>query len=186
MKLRYLFIFLISIVVIFFFLQERAKKDNSVLPVFITIDTIAAKHTTNISVTAHSVWKPQPSEVEILKKDYSNIWAHLNNVYGTNDVNAGKEYYTEEWFEQICNHYEGPVVPIVTRTDIQHELHIHNWENDGLVCTGIDSNVILRYQYPPNKIKYTKANIAVILLLQGEHWRIDAIRIIDELHLCGK
>lgn len=181
--LRIIFILLITLVVGFFFLQGRLKEDTAEKPIFLRTDAIANNHQTNIDIKVDALHQPAPSELNILKTDYSNLWAHLNYLYATNDVNAGKEYYTEGWFKQICNHYELPQKTIVKRTDEKHELHIQNWDRDALLCTAIDSNVILKYQYPDNIEKTTKSNIAVVLLLQGDHWRIDAIRIINEILL---
>lgn len=181
--LRILFISLLVLLLGFFFLQGRLNVRNEEKPVFLRTDEIALNHQTNIQTTIHSVYKPDSLQLETLKKDYSNIWAHLNHLYASNDVEAGKEYYTEDWFKQICSHYNGIQQPLVTRRDEQHELHIQNWASDGLVCTAIDSNVILHYQYPDKANKTTKANLAVVLLFQGDHWRIDAIRVIDELPL---
>jgi hypothetical protein len=178
--LRIIFILIITIVVGFFFLQGRLKEDNIEKPVFLRTDAIAGEHHTGIEIKVHSMFKPYPEELTLLKNDYGNIWAHLNHLFATNDVNAGKEYYTEDWFKQICNQYEMPQKPIVIRMDQQHELNIKNWASDALVCTAIDSNVIFNYRYPDNSVKTTKADIAVVLLLQGDHWRIDAIRFINE------
>jgi hypothetical protein len=178
--LRILFILIITIVVGFFFLQGRLKEDNIEKPVFLRSDAIALEHQTGIKIKVHSLYKPYPVELELLKNDYSNIWAHLNYLYATNDVNAGKEYYTEDWFKQICNQYELPQKPIILRKDLEHEMNIRNWASDGLVCTAIDSNIVFKYRYPDNTVKTTKADIAVVMLLQGDHWRIDAMRVINE------
>lgn len=178
--LRILFISLIVLLSGFLFLQGRLNERNSEKPVFLRTDKIALNHRTTIQTTVHSMYKPDSLQLETLKKDYSNIWAHLNHLYATNEVEAGKEYYTEDWFKQICLHYNGLQEPLIKREDQQHELHIQNWSSDGLICTAIDSNVVLKTIYPGNKIQSTKANIAVVLLFQGDHWRIDAMRVIDE------
>ncbi len=181
--LRILFISFIFLVTGFLFLQGRIKEENPEKPIFLRVDEIAEAHQTEIKTTIHSIYKPDSFQLEMLKKDYSNIWAHLNHLYNTNDVEVGKEYFTEDWFKQICLHYKGTVEPTISRTDEEHNLHIQNWAWDGLVCTAIDSNVIFKYQLPNCFIKKTKANIAVVLLIQGDHWRIDAIRIIDEKNI---
>jgi hypothetical protein len=178
--LRILFISLIILLLGFLFLQGRLNERNGEKPVFLRTDEIALNHQTKIQTTVHSIYKPDSLQLETLKKDYSNIWAHLNHLYASNDVEAGKEYYTEDWFKQICRHYSGVQQPLLTRTDEQHELQIQNWSSDGLICTAIDRNIILKTVYPGNKIQRTKANIAVVLLFQGDHWRIDAMRVIDE------
>jgi hypothetical protein len=178
--LRILFISLIVLLLGYFFLQGRLNERNGEKPVFLRTDEIALNHQTKIQTTVHSIYIPDSLQLESLQKDYSNIWAHLNHLYATNDVEAGKEYYTEDWFKQIVHHYNGAQQPLLTRTDEQHELHIQNWAWDGLVCTAIDSNVVLKTIYPDKTIQHTKANIAVVLLFQGDHWRIDALRLISE------
>jgi len=178
--LRILFISLLVLLLGFFFLQRRLNERNEEKPVFLRTDEIALAHQTKIQTTVHSLYKPDSLQLETLKKDYSNIWAHLNHLYASNDVEAGKEYYTEDWFKQICRHYNGVQQPLIKREDEQHELHIQNWSSDGLICTAIDSNVVLKTIYPDKKIQRTKASIAVVLLFQGDHWRIDAMRVIDE------
>ncbi len=178
--LRILFILFIGLIVSLLFLQGFEMKSDTVKPSFLTIDKFANEHKTKIDVKINSKFHPTESQIETLTNDYSNIWAHLNNVYATNDVVSGKEYYTEDWFKQLCNHYEAIREPIVKRNDEQHSLQIQNWSTDGLVCTIIDSNVVFKYSYPDLSIKKTKANFAVVLLFQGDHWRIDALRFINE------
>jgi hypothetical protein len=118
--------------------------------------------------------------MEILQKDYANIWAHLNHLYQTNDVEAGKEFYTEDWFKQICSHYRNKIDTQIDRKDLNHFLEIQNWSSDGLICTAIDKNVNFIYNYPNHQIKKTRADIAVILHFQGDNWRIDALKILKE------
>ncbi len=178
--MRLLFITLIGIIVTFLFLQGRLNDRNGEKPVFLGNDAIADAHQTKIKVQVHSLYKPDSAQLETLKKDYSNIWAHLNHLYKTNDVEAGKEYYTEDWFKQINHHYDGTIKTEIKRSDVQHELHIENWAWDGLVCTLTDSNLVFHYQYPYNTSKTTKANLEVVLLYQGDHWRIDALKVINE------
>lgn len=181
--LRILFISLIVLILGFFFLQGKLNVSNGVKPAFLVTDKIALNHHTTIQTSVHSLYKPDSLELLKLKTDYSNIWAHLNHLYATNDVEAGKEYYTEEWFKQLVRHYNAIQQPLITRTDEQHELHIQNWASDALICTAIDSNVVLHYNYPNNIKKTYKVNLAVVLLFEGDNWRIDAIRIIDETPL---
>ncbi len=181
--MRILFILLIVIVTAFFFLQGRLNERNGEKPVFLRNDELAEAHLTKINATVHSMYKPDSIQLETFKKDYSNLWAHLNHLYETNDVEAGKEYYSEEWFKQINHHYNGPVQTKIKRSDEQHELHIENWAWDGLACTVSDSNVIFHYQYSDKSSKTTKANLKLVLLFQGDHWRIDALRLISETPL---
>ena len=178
--MRILLIFILLLLFAFFFLKGSKIERSSVKPIFLRIDTIAENHQTDIEVKVHSMYEPDSMELKTLKEDYSNIWAHLNHLYATNDIIAGKEYYTENWFKQLAHHYVQPNAPLIQRKDTQHELHIQNWTTDGLVCTAIDSNLVFRYLFPDKSEKTTKADLAVVLLYQGDHWRIDAMRILNE------
>jgi hypothetical protein len=178
--IRTLLILIITLIAVFFFLQGRLENKEQVLPVFLQQDTIARAHQTKINVKIHSLFIPDSVQVEALKKDYSNLWGHLNHLYTTNDVHAGKEYYTEGWFRQITRHYTGAKPQPIKRTDENHELHIKNWSSDGLVCSAIDSNVVFRYKFPDGTTQTSRANIAIVLLFQGDHWRIDALRVLNE------
>jgi hypothetical protein len=178
--MRILFILFIALLSVFIFLQLRSQKPAEQLPVFLRADGIADEHDTDIDIRLHSRYKPAWFELDKLRKDYSDLWAHLNHLYSTNDVEAGKEYYTEDWFKQICSHYETKQEASIIRTDSAHQLNIINWASDGLVFTAIDSNVVLKYQYKDKSTKTTISDIAVVLLFQGDHWRLDAIRIINE------
>ena len=179
--LRIIFILLIVLTAGFLFLQGRLLERSAEKPAFLSTDSIANLHQTNLEVSVNSVYQPDSAQLEIVKKDYSNLWAHLNHLYATNDVVAGKEYYTEPWFRQLCSHYKNGVeVTGITREDVSHHLAIQNWASDGLVCTAVDSNVVFKYTYPDKSSASTKANIALVLLYQGDHWRIDAMRVIYE------
>lgn len=177
--MRILFTFIVLIIVTLFVLKGSRNDRNGELPVFMRTDLIAENHQTKIEVQFHSLYQPDSFQLAMLKKDYSNIWAHLNHLYETNDVEAGKEYYTEDWFKQITGHYSGKTTSPVRRADLQHELHIQNWSEDGLVCSLIDSNLVLNYHFPNEKqVRTEKIQLAVALLFQGDHWRVDAIRVL--------
>jgi len=150
-------------------------------PIFLKSDEIAKDHHTNISVSINSSYRPDTVQLQKLIQDYSNIWAHLNHLYATNDIVIGKEYYTENWLKFLAYQYTGKQQPIISRTDLNHELNIENWSNDGLLCTVIDKNIELNYTNSNNIIKSTRAEVAMILLFQGDNWRIDALRIINEI-----
>ena len=178
--MRYILFIFIALIGTLLFLQVKTMQRNDATPLFLREDIIVDSHHTTITVKAHSLYLPTDVQTEILANDYSNLWGHLNNLYETNNVEAGKEYYTEDWFKQICRHYNGIAKASIKRTDIQHELHIINWSSDGLICTAIDSNVVFNYQYFNGTEKNTRADIAVVLLFQGDRWRLDGIRIINE------
>jgi hypothetical protein len=182
--MRYLFILFIVLAAGILFLQLQDQQRSGALPVFLRTDPLALQHQTKIHLqTNHPIYQPDSFQLVKLAADYSAIWAHLNHLYATNDIETGKEYYTEDWFRQLARHYEMPQQAAVTRTDLQHELHIENWCWDGLVCTAIDSNLVLQYNYPDKSFRKTKATVAVALLYQGDHWRIDAMRVLSETPL---
>lgn len=177
--MKILFGLIIVIIVTLFVLKGSRSERNGELPVFMRADLIAENHQTKIDVQVHAIYQPDSFQLEMLKKDYSNIWAHLNHLYHTNDVEAGKEYYTEDWFKQIAGHYTRKTSSPVSREDLKHELHIQNWAEDGLVCSLIDSNVVIQYRLTDGKqLRTEKIHLAMALLLQGNHWRVDAIKVL--------
>ena len=178
--LRILFTSLILLMAGYVFLQSRLNQRSDEKPVFLRTDTIAQAHQTSMAVCVESPYKPSAEQVAALTTDYADLWAHLNHLYSTNDVEAGKEYYTEAWFAQLCRHYAGVQLTNISRHDERHELHLQNWSTDGLVCTALDSNVVLTYRYPDQSTRTTRANLAVSLLFQGDHWRVDALRVLNE------
>ena len=178
---RIFFTFLGILLVVFFYFQIMKNEKIEDIPIFLKTDVISQNHNSKLELTFHSRYKPDSFQIEVLKNDYNNLWAHLNYLYHTNDVLAGKEYYTEPWFKSISGNYniETPK-NVIVRKDIQHHLHIQNWSTDGLVCTAIDSNVVLSYTYPDSTTIIKQVNIAIVLLYQGDHWRIDAMSLMDE------
>lgn len=178
--MRILLLLFILLVITYLFLQGDLQQKEMVKPIFLVEDEIAKNHHTQIEISIGSTHRPNEYQLEVLKSDYANIWAHLNHLYQTNEVEIGKEYYTEDWYKQICANYEKPIKNPVQRIDLNHKLHIKNWSTDALVCTAIDSNVVFNNIYPNQKTKRTSANIAVVLLFQGDHWRIDAMKILTE------
>ena len=172
---------LAMVLLVFIVLQIIERQRNQEVPVFLRTDDITNAHKTEIDIQLQSKYKPDSFQLVVLKSDYSNIWAHLNYVYETNDILVGKEYYTEAWLRQMSTNYEGKLnTSAIKRLDIKHNLCIQNWATDGLVCAAIDSNVELKYIYPDSLIKITQTNFALVLLYQGDHWRIDALRVMNE------
>lgn len=181
-KISHIFYGMLAIVLlVFVVLQIIERQTNQEIPVFLKTDDITNAHNTKIDIKVQSKYEPDTFQLDALKTDYSNIWAHLNYQYETNDILLGKEYYTEAWMRQLSTNYNGKLkISFIKRQDLKHNLYIQNWSTDGLVCTAIDSNVELKYLFPNSLVKVTRANIAVVLVFQGDHWRIDALRIIDE------
>ncbi|GHB79697.1 hypothetical protein [Persicitalea jodogahamensis] len=178
--LRLFLLFLGLLVGVFLYFRVESQPPAPELPIFLRQDTIALAHHTSIKLSVLSKKTPSMAQQEQLRHDYADLWAHLNHLYATNDVEAGKEYYTEEWFRQLCKHYEGEIESRVSRTDSLHHLQIMNWSRDGLVCAAVDSNAILTYSYPDRSTRRVRTSLALVLLFQGDHWRIDAMRVLDE------
>ena len=155
------------------------NQQSDELPAFARIDKISRAHKTDIEIKTTSIVKPNEQQLAQLKLDYNALWAHLNHLYNTNDVETGKEYYTEGFFKAISIQAK-PIHGVFNRKDQEHDITITEWARDGLVCVGIDSNVVLKYQNTKEEIQYTKATIAFALLFEGEHWRIDAINFLSE------
>jgi hypothetical protein len=176
-------IIFIGLMTTFLILQVRNKATEQELPTFLNEDVISNEHETRIEIKIESQVVPESVEIEKLKSDYANIWAHLNNVYATNDILASKIYFTEAWFKQLALHYKGKQKTVIHRQDTCHHITVTNWASDGLVCSGIDSNIVFRYTMPNQPARYFKSNIAFLLLYQGDNWRIDAINVLDKVEV---
>jgi hypothetical protein len=186
MSFKVVYILFIMLAVGFLFLQGKLIDRSFTLPVFLQYDPIAKAHNSAIDLTVHcGGLRPNESQLEILKTSYDALWAHLNYLYRSNDVEKGKEYYTEEWFRVLCKDNPPAFLLPVTRLDITHDLHVIDWSTDGLVCALVDSNVNLKYTYSTARGRdssiYTKANYAITLLFQGDHWRLDAFHLMGEV-----
>lgn len=161
-------------------LVYMSRQHDVELPVFVRIDEITEMHTSNIVLTMPTIVVPDEVAQEQFKSDYANIWAHLNHLYSTNDVEKGKEYYTEAFFRSICKNKMEVQEAFIQREDLSHNVIMQSWSWDGLVCVGIDTNVILKYTVQNEVPYYTKSKVAFALLFQGDHWRIDGIKFIEE------
>lgn len=178
---RIIYLLFGSIILSFAILRIINKTPGQELPLFLKQDEIVENLKTPVEVKIHSKYKPDSFLLENLKSDYRNIWAHINHFYMTNDIMAGKEYYTESWMRQLSSNYDPHFrVNDLKRSVVSHHLYIQNWSTDGLVCTAIDSNAEFIYHYPNGQMYAVKTSIATILLYQGDHWRIDALRVIDQ------
>jgi len=176
---KYLVHILILMAIAFVLVTVLNNQEHDELPAFAQEDVIAKTHKAKISIKSTSNVTPSLQQLNYLQTDYSALWAHLNHLYNTNNVEAGKEYYTEDFFKAICKK-QAPIRGIISRKDKEHNITITEWARDGLVCVGIDSNVVLEYQNAQNEKTHTKATVAFALLFQGEHWRLDAIQFLNE------
>jgi hypothetical protein len=172
--LRVLFFILVVLCCGLLFLNGRMQVVNNEKPIFLKTDKIAENHSTNINLKVTSLFKPSNEELNKFKKDYANIWAHLNNMYTTNNVINGKEYYSEDWFKQVCKYYNHKPTLKLSRSDSRHQVEIKNWAWDGLVCT-ITDTVALKYVFAKKADTLIKTPISMVLLFQGDNWRIDAL-----------
>lgn len=147
--------------------------DREGLPDYVRIDRIAENHKPEMSWNHHSIFLPDTQSVEEFLDDYAALWAHLNHLRQTNDVLAGKGYYTENWFRQICRN-PTPCETNCRRRDLSHRIGIENWSQDKLICT-LSDTVQLRYEEAGTQ-RNALALVWAVLLKQGDHWRLDAIR----------
>lgn len=178
--MKMLFIGLALLMGVFLFLFGKGMDRSSELPVFLQEDEIAQDHETVIDVRVKALKHPSSSQLEGFKTDYAAVWAHLNHLYQTNDIAAGKEYYTEDWFRNLAAGNTKKVSNGIHRKDLFHQVYLMNWSSDGLACTAIDSAAVLQYTLPQAGNKFTLATVAFTFLYQGDHWRIDAVRFIEE------
>ena len=88
MRLSFILFFLLILGYLLF--QGRAIERSSEKPAFLRADDLVLAHDAEIKMTIHSNHRPDSLQLEILKKDYSALWAHLNHLYATNDIIAGK------------------------------------------------------------------------------------------------
>lgn len=161
----------------YFFQRYVPMADREGLPDYVREDRIAAKHEPAMRWTSRSLFPPDTTSVEFLLRDYAALWAHLNHLRSTNQVQAGKNYYTENFYRQICR-FRQPFTEGVYRADINHAVSIENWSQDKLICTLVDT-VQLRY-VEPDASRNSQALVFAVLLKQGDHWRLDAIRFAEE------
>jgi|GEM_PF-855263 len=186
MIVRYLMGILFVMTLIFFFLEGKLSETFNEKPKFTRFDTLAFEHHAYMELKVESKYKPSVEQYNALLEDYPNLWAHLNQLYSTNDVVEGKEYYTEAWFVNACRNYHGVMPTGIERKDTEHHVHLVTWAWDGLACHLVDSNAVFYYTHQDHLIKITRANIALVLLVQGDHWRVDALKILSETPLYPK
>lgn len=177
--MKYLLYTVFGISLLFLYLRSDRYQKNSELPVFLRHDPIAENHSTRINISVESMITPDTLQLELFRWNYGNLWAHLNNSFETNDVVSGKEYYTENWYNQICQGDNSVLKTKLKRTDLSHNVHIINWSPDNLACSIIDSNAVFRHEWSNRKIFERTHHIAMVLLYEGDHWRIDSIKYLN-------
>ncbi len=174
------FYFTLFVLLLFAYLQIRLAPPSEKLPSFIAKDDIVdAEPKAKINIIIRSAVVPPKSSLNQLASDYGKIWAHLNHLYQTNDILAGKEFYTEEWFKYLSKQPKPLAKSMIYRTDLAHHLIIHSWSNDNLICMATDSALLLNYAMEGKFMKSELNNVAVVLLFQGDNWRLDALKVVE-------
>ena len=148
------------------------RRESDALPLYMQRDTIANKNAAIIDLDISSDYRSDSMQIEILKTDYLNIWSHLNHLFATNDIVAGKAYYTEDWFKRLEKNYSEKMNLDIERHDVEHKLNILHLSTDDLVCTTSDTVTFIT-RYGKQHLNETYI-VYMALLYQGDHWRIDA------------
>ncbi|MFC5624360.1 hypothetical protein [Algoriphagus winogradskyi] len=177
---RWIFLGFLLIVGALLISMSRLQVKNDDVPYFLRYDSIAANSNPQIDLEIESVIVPSEQQIEKLLEDYAAIWAHLNELYQHSNPKPNKERFTERFYVNLAENYqEGPPGPI-RRTNLSHAIQIKTWSKDGLACNILDSLAVFQYRFPDNTSQTSEAKIAVSLLFQGDNWRLDAIRFIEE------
>ncbi len=165
--------FLIYLLGVLFTLSCSQKDELNTRPFFIQNDAIADSHITQLVFEDNSLTTISETDQQQLIEDYKNIWAHLNHLYATNDVVAGKRYYTEAFFDWLCTDHE--ISPeLLTRKDIHHQLTLTHYSNNGLLAI-VKDELLVEYYWNEKQIKKEKIKIGMALQKLDEKWCIDAI-----------
>jgi hypothetical protein len=154
--------------------------DREGLPDYVRLDRIAENHHPEMRWNHHSIFPPDSESMTVFMCDYAALWAHLNHLRNTNDIQAGKGYYTESWFRQIAAN-PVPFDAQSKRVDLQHRIGVENWSQDKLVCA-LSDTVQLVYDEAGTRRK-VETLVWAAMLKQGDHWRLDAIRFGPETPL---
>ncbi|GMQ30597.1 hypothetical protein [Algoriphagus confluentis] len=177
---RYIFISFFVLVGILLFSLASLQKVKPEPPYFLRFDERAFNHQTQMNLRVESSVEPTDDQLRTLEKDLVAIWAHLNYIYESNDLKPGKDRFTERFYQSLSEAYPGQLSGAVKRQDISHLVIIKNWSRDGLACQLIDSSAVIQYHLPSGDSIQTQASIAMALYFQGDNWRLDALKIINE------
>jgi hypothetical protein len=158
-------------------LQSIHSEPTPEQPAFLKVDHLALSHHSKATMEVQCLFIPTVSQLSKLDSDYSALWSHLNQLYQTNDLLGGKEYFSEAWFRNVCRNEKSTVPLLVTRNDLMHHLIIRNWAWDGLACSLTDSAAVFHYRFQDGAEKIEQMNIEMSLVFQGDNWRIDGMTI---------
>ena len=171
--------YLIFIVVIFgvtlYIIYHNQHVPVLITPYFQRKDQIIQNDTPDVRIINQSMTQLSNTQVEILKRDYLILWFHLDHLHNTNDIVSSKSYFTEEFYRFLVSNYEAALHGNLLRKTYNHDVSIVNFSPDGLICTLTDRNILLKYETPVHYY-FDTVNVAMVLLYQGENWRIDALQ----------
>ncbi|MEN2281456.1 hypothetical protein AAGF08_04900 [Algoriphagus sp. SE2] len=177
---RWIFLGFLLIVGVLLVSMARVQKKNDEIPYFLRYDSLAANANPRIELKVESSIDPSEEQLEKLVTDYAAIWAHLNRLFQDPDPKPSKERLTERFYLHLANNYVDGPSSSIKRKDLSHFIQIKTWSKDGLSCNILDQNAEFSFEFPDGTIQKTNYSIAVSLLFQGDNWRLDAIRFIEE------
>lgn len=177
---RWIFLGFLLVVGILLVSMARLQEKNDEVPYFLRYDSLAANANPEIELKIESRIKPTEEQLEKLKEDYAAIWAHLNQLYQHPNPKSSKERFTERFYLHLAKNYEAGPISSIKRKDLSHSIQIKTWSKDGLSCNILDQNAEFNFEFPDGSIQTTTSSIAMSLLFQGDNWRLDAIRFIEE------
>jgi hypothetical protein len=173
--MKYLILIVVIIGVILYVIYYNQHDPALITPFFRQKDQIIQYDKPDIRIINQSMTHISNTQVEILKRDYLNLWFHLDHLHNTNDIVSGKSYFTEDFFRFLLSNHESALHGNLLRKTYNHDVSIVNFSPDGLICTLTDRNILLKYETPVN-FYFDTVNVAMVLLYQGENWRIDALQ----------
>lgn len=176
---RWIFLGFLLVVGALLFSMARLQKKNDEVPHFLRYDTLAVNANPRIELEVVSLIEPTEEQLDILKKDYAAIWAHLNRMYQYPDPKPSKERFTERFYLHLAKNFKKGDPGSVVRSDSSHHIQVVTWSKDGLSCNLLDQNAAFNYTFPDGSVQSSSNSIAISLLFQGDNWRLDAIKFID-------
>ncbi|WP_339864825.1 hypothetical protein [uncultured Algoriphagus sp.] len=177
---RWIFLGFLLIVGFLLITMARIRHTDDVIPYFLRYDSLAMNSNPSLEIKIQSVYTPTEQQLEKLEQDYKAIWAHLNHLYQHPNPTPSKDRFTERFYLKLAENYTNGQPGSIQRNDLSHSISIKTWSRDGLSCNLLDSLAEFSYTFPDGSTQITSSQIAVSLLFQGDNWRLDAIRFIDE------
>lgn len=173
--MRYFIFSFIIMIVIIYVIRYNKHNPTMLSPYYLQSDLREQKENTDIFVKNKSITQISNSQIEIIKKDYQKIWLFLDKLHNTNDILSGKKYFTEEFYKFLLVNHKSGYAGNFSRKTYNHDISIVNITPDGLICALIDSNILVKYE-TPLYYYFDTVHVAVVLLYQGENWRVDALQ----------